>query len=837
MLPSAMRRRIFALSFAGLALAAGTASATVDAVAPGGLGVSPKVPGGASSGSIAVRVDLPGKRVVYQSCPAGAPCAVGPASPSVVIGADPTTFPSPANVSVDVVPVAGGRSVVHVRIPLAGPDEPLAPAWEGLFASGAPPLFAAVTGWTQGQPGERSGTALRRVDVGSGKMMVQGDIREELRICGEDATLLRPQGLNASLAWQGASWQRLSAERREKAIPIAASLRGGAPPDPPLAQLLAAQGASTAIGAPKALSDGDPETTWSEARPGQGQGEFVLFQAPHEVPLTRFALVVAPRAPKPEGAAPKTFYLATDAALFEVTMPEDAWLHPGAAYDIALPDPVATSCVALVLGDAFTRDNPKPVVTLAELYAYSAFDSPGSAPTKLESVVLALAGGGPRAEAAAGVLKRAGDAGLDAAASSFAKLDAPGRALAVDVAASAPRCESSARLLVPALADPDEVVREKARAKLEQPHCGHAAVPALVAALSVPETRVRAATLLSSVSPSQALAPLAKALGQGSVRERAQLRSAFAHAATQATPAELAALLAEARDPEARVELLRAAESRLGEVQSAADQALDELLSGPASVKTRYVLASPIAALARAGNAKDDARLLAWLGHDDEPVVRVHAAELAGASAKTQAGLDAASRDPEPRVREAALRTVGTSRVRGAEAGAILALERDPWTFVRAEAAGALAALPASQASDEALARALGDRVPRVRAAAIGALAGHTAVAYAGLIRARLDDAKEDVDVRVAAAHAAGTLCDARALDSLSRDAVSGASSPDPNEVALGLAATDALAAIHPADLANRLKAIHGKGARPDAQRAADAALAARGTCQGVSSP
>jgi HEAT repeat protein len=827
MLLPPMHLRVLALLFAGLCLAPGTASAAVDIVAPAG-GVS---------GAIAVRVDLPGRRVLYQSCSAGQPCAVGPSSPSVPIAADPTTYPRPADVSMEVVPVPGGRSVVHVRVPLSGANEPLAPVWEGLFASGVPPLFAAVTGWTQGQPGERSGTALRRVDVGGGQMMVQGEIREDLRICGEDATILRPQGLNGAFAWQGATWQRLSAERREKAVPIAASLRGGASADPPLAQLLAAQGASTAVGAPKALSDGDPETTWSEARPGQGQGEFVLFQAPHEVPLTRFALVVAPKAPKPDGAAPRTFYLATDAALFEVTMPEDAWLHPGAAYDIALPEPLATSCVALVLGDAFTRGNAKPVVTLAELYAYSAFDAAGPAPAKLETVALALSGGGPRAEAAAGVMKRAGEAGLDAAASAFGKLDPAGRALAVDVAASGTRCESSSRLLVPALSDPDEVVREKARAKLEEPHCGRAAVPALVAALGGAETRVRAATLLASVAPSLGLAPLAKALGQGSSRERAQLRSAFAHAAAQATPADLAALLAEAREPEARVELLRAAESRLGEVQSAADEALDELLARPSTLKTRYVLASPVAALARAGDAKDDARLLAWLEHDAEGMVRARAAELAGASAKTQSGLDAASRDPEPRVREAALKTVGTSRVAGGEPGAIAALASDPWTFVRAEAAGALAALPASQSSDEALSRAVGDRVPRVRAASISALAGHGAVAYVAVLRSRLEDPREDIDVRVAAAHAAGALCDASALDALSRAAVSGASSPEPNDVALGLAATDALGQLHPADLAKRLKAIHAKGARPDAQRAADAAIAGRGTCRVASSP
>jgi HEAT repeat protein len=126
-----------------------------------------------------------------------------------------------------------------------------------------------------------------------------------------------------------------------------------------------------------------------------------------------------------------------------------------------------------------------------------------------------------------------------------------------------------------------------------------------------------------------------------------------------------------------------------------------------------------------------------------------------------------------------------------------------------------------------------------VRAVAIGGLAGHGAAAapYAGAIRSRLDDAHEDVDVRVAAAHALGALCDGPAIDSLSRYAVTGASSPDPNEVAVGLAATDALGQLRPVDLAKRLRGIHAKGTRPDAQRAADAAVAGRGTCRWAGQP
>jgi hypothetical protein len=814
---------VLVLGVAGaLGLFSRAARADVDEVASPGGGL----------GALAVHVDLAGARVEYQTC-AQLPCAVTPQSPAVSIAADKGLLPPASEVVIEAVTLEGGKKLVHVRIPLLGGGDPESPAWEGVFAALAPPaepLFAAVTGFSRGEPGERSGVALEWVGDAAARTLAKGIIQEELRICGDDATLLKPQGLDpTSLAWRGASLGRLSLERRAGAHHLMASLRGGAPADPPLAQLLTPQGASTALGAPGSLADGNPETTWSEDRPGQGKGEFVLFRAPHEVPLTRLAIAVAPRVPKPQGAAPRTFYLATTGALFEVTMPEDAWSHPGAAYDVPLPEPVTTSCVALVLGDAFPRGNAKPEVTIAELYAYSAFDAPGA---RLEMVAQALTGGGPRAEAAAGVLKRSGDAGLAATAAMYPKLDAPGRALAVDVAASSPSCAVSSRLLAPALSDPDEVVREKARAKLEEPHCWRDAVPALVAALGVAETRARAAKLLASVAPSQALLPLARVLGQGTASERKGLRGAFAHAAAVASPAELAALLVEARDPVARVELLRASTDRLGEVKEAADRALDEVLAGAPAMNTRYVLAAPVAALAHAGDPKEDERLVGLLEHDPEALVRVRAAELAGASAKTQAALDVAIKDPEPRVREAALRTVATARAQAAQSAALTALEGDPWTFVRAEAAAALAALPASTASDGALAHAVDDKAPRVRAAAIVALAGHAAVAHAGPIRSRLELAHEDLDVRVAAAQALGTLCDARAVDVLSRYAVTGASSPDPDEVSLGLAATLALGQIHPADLASRLQKVHAKGTRPDAQRAADAAIATKPACR-----
>src|SRR6185436_11014948 len=103
------------------------------------------------------------------------------------------------------------------------------------------------------------------------------------------------------------------------------------------------------------LTDGDPETTWSEAkRNGDGRGEFVTLSSASEVPIRGFELAVRPAvADVPDGAAPHTLYLATENRVFEVTMPEDAWQKPGARYDIKLPEPIKTACIAVVLDTAY----------------------------------------------------------------------------------------------------------------------------------------------------------------------------------------------------------------------------------------------------------------------------------------------------------------------------------------------------------------------------------------------------------------------------------------------------------------------------------------------------
>src|SRR5690606_20847318 len=211
------------------------------------------------------------------------------------------------------------------------------------------------------------------------------------------------------------------------------------------APLLRAISASSAVGNPAALTDSDLESTWAENRGGSGRGEFVLMLSPPELPIAAFELVVRPPLREiPHAVAPKTFFLAVTGKLFRVEMPEDAWKFPGRRYEIKLPAPVTTDCVALVTDDAFNEQKTAQV-TFAELSARSDFDL-----KNVDGLVGALAGGGERAQAAGALLRSLGKPAFEAIGKRFKDLDAGGRRVALDVMDHA-ECAESARVYVAAL--------------------------------------------------------------------------------------------------------------------------------------------------------------------------------------------------------------------------------------------------------------------------------------------------------------------------------------------------------------------------------------------------
>jgi HEAT repeats len=748
----------------------------------------------------------------------------------LAIALDRSQLPSERDVVVESIAIGLGKHVVHVRVPAK--DNVVGLAWEAVFAAGRTvPVFAGLTGLVDGDPGERTGRALQIVENGATSFVLVGDVHEDLRICGQPLTLVDPLALYpASLELRPATVQRLTAEQQSSAQKIVATDRGRAP-SAPLAKLLVARGSSVPGSRGAELTDGDMQTKWSEKRPGAGQGEFVVMAAPRDVPIAKMQVVVAPTgANAASGAAPRTFYLATTTQTFEVTLPEDAWLKPGEAYEIAFPRPIEASCVALVLDSAFARAQAHPEVSVAELIAYSEFDAPGAT---LDDVANKLSS--ERGVAAAQVLERAGDESLGAVERAYGALDARGKALAIDVAAAHERCEEAAPLLARGLCGRGGEAPRKAHEKLER--CRGAAPELAKRLREDASTRACVAPTLAAIAPQEALDPIADAMAatpEGDGETRAALRGAFAEALKTAPQGKLAALVGdERRAATARLEILRAAQARVTEAPAECEKTVTELLRNSPPMRTRYLVLGPLGELARAADRGAGTRIVEALAHDPDWPVRARAADAGVGVADAQAALVTAARDPEPRVREAALQSLAaTSPPPSAIQAAKALLSEDGWSFVKAQAIAVLAKAPASGDADQALGGALHDRSVGVRGAALVALARHRAKALSAAIRERLEDKDEDADVRAAAANALGAVCDAGSADRLTQLARSfgvPGTGEEVQQVALG--ALVGLAALQPRDLRDRLAPLLAPTAPAHVRAAAQQALSARATC------
>ncbi len=743
------------------------------------------------------------------------------------------TFPSvlrPAIPSAQfaVVGIGLGRRAIVASVT----DAKSARAWSAVLVAplggGAPRLiFAGFTGLSAGEEGTRRGqqVEISEADETGARRIVVGELEEDLSLCGRP-TLLAPKVLASSdLELHPAKLQRLGAEERASARHVPAGREpAGAPPAG--SGLLRAVAASSAVGSPDALTDGDPQTTWAENRGGAGRGEFVLLDAPPELPLTGLDLWIRPVLGQPlNGVAPKTFWLATSHALVEVSMPEDAWRYPGARYGVRLDPPLQGDCLALVSESAFD-ERPQARVTFAELRAKSEFDE-----APVPALVAALAGGGERAQAAEAVLRVSGQPGFDAVARAFDGLDEGGRRVALDLLDQAP-CQSSLTVYVSALSGASEAQRIHAREHIRR--CGNAAGPYLLSAAKKAQGARQLDILgeLMLADPAESVDVIALLLDTDSRERRAALRVALARASFQpeARPRLLALLSNPSASPRLLLEVLRALGARVVAFQPEAGAALMRVETPGADFGTRFLALAPSAEL-----ASFDPALRAVLEHtltsDPEPRLRAHALAVLKNPADFAPDVRRLLSDDDVRVREAAVRA--SAGLPNAAPALAERLARDPWPLVRVAAADALAAATPSAATDLALARALEhDESPHARARVVLALGTHRARRELPKIRERLADADEWPMVRAASAQALAAMCDAGSLEPLTGYAQKLADpSADAGEHLLGAAALLALGELRPPDLRTRLEPLRRQSAPPQARQAAEAVLLRRGAC------
>ena len=783
---------------------------------------------GAGQGGLAVGFDAAGAlRAVTCAAPG---CAV---DRGTEIPFPAELRPAIASTQFSVVGIGDGHRAVVVSVG----DAHTARTWSAVvvapLGAGEPNLvFSGFTGFTAGEDGTRRGkrVEISAPDESGARRIVVGDVQEDLSLCGRPA-LLAPQLLASSdLKLHPAKVQRLSPEERERARDVKAE-RVTSGEVPTSFGVLHAVAATSAVGSPSALTDGNPETTWAENRGGSGRGEFVLFNAPPELALSGLDLQIRPLTAKVEaGVAPREFWLASSKDLLHVTMPEDAWKFPGARYSVKLDPPLQGDCLALVTESAFD-ENPKARVTFAELRARTEFDA-----STVPALVAALAGGGERAQAAEAVLRVVGQPGFDAVGVAYDGLDEGGRRVALDLLDQAP-CETSLPVYLKAFSGMSSAHAIHARDHIRR--CGKAAAPYLATAAKKSQGTLQSNLLgeLLLADAAQCVDVIVGLLDVDSRLRRASLRIALARASL--VPAAKPRVLAVLDDPKTservQVEVVRALGARIAEFQPSAGAVLTRLQAPSASFRTRFLLLQPSAELAELDPAVR-AAFGRSLSSDPDPRFRAQALSVLRNASDFAPQVSGALNDPDLRVREAAVRA--SSGLPGVAPALSERLAKDPWPLVRMAAADALAAAPPASSTESALSHAIEDESPHVRAHVVSALGAHHARAQLEKIRERLTDEDEYPMVRAAAAQAVAALCDQQSLSTLT-GYVQKLADPmaEPGDHMIGAASLLALGDLRPPDLEARLKPLRAKGAPAQTGQAADAVLHRPGGACGAPAP
>ena len=586
----------------------------------------------------------------------------------------------PAKAQIELVGLGAGKTVAVVTAPLRqGPG-----SWTLVLTASSPPSAPAVqlkllgvTERPSGKiPGQRKSTVLLREPAASGERLLLGRRFENASLCGRAASMRTEELDPADMEWRASHARPLSLSELANA-PRLEARPSDAPFDVDQPRILYGVLASSAVGRERSgLTDRDLTTRWAEDRDGNGRGEYLVMNAPEAVPVTGFEVVLGSASAGPRAADPRTFYIASRSQVFAVELPSDgAIAAEGGSYLIDLPAPQRSDCYAVVLADADVAAE-RDEVGISELRARTRWDG-----KTLDDLIAAL--GRPEdADEATAVLERSGDRGTAAAARAYASLGDEGRRAALRVI-DAGSCAAATpffieRVLGDGAGDNFEpsldTLARHARDRLRG--CRSTSTPALIEELKSRsgQQRVWAARELADLSPADAVTSIMGVLDASSTAPakpggadvvRRGLRAALAIAAERRRARDAVASLLE-QEAYAQLSLVKRIDllRALGPriaTHEGARTALQAVLASDGTMRTRFLLLQPASHLAESG----DAAAVSWLDErlrsDESRHVRARAAAVSAGLAPLAPALQAALGDSEPRVREAALEALADS--------------------------------------------------------------------------------------------------------------------------------------------------------------------------------
>src|SRR5450432_2498453 len=501
---------------------------------------------------------------------------------------------------------------------------------------------------------------------------------------------------------------------------------------------------------PVELDDGNPATAWAEGLGGDGRGEFLTARAAaggYAVSGLRIfpgdgASLQALRA----GNRVRRLQIALGPApeqRFDVEIPDDPaadaahWRDP---YWVALPKPIASSCLTVIISDVTHGSGASPpksygTTAIGELAIFTEADGPGGAARLVSDLAAA-----PDCAARLPLVVGLGEAAVLPAAQAVLTARGAGRECLVE-ALTAIEPVPKTPIVIQALASAVGGASEREERLIAE---ALARAPALAvsplaerlaSSTSSADDRARAARILGRIDDERAASALLAAVGAGPPALRGEIVEALDRTLHLRADLVLAAFAAsEQKDDRScaraadLVRLFPAAVKRMPESRA---QTLDALRGALASDRAFEVRGRAIMALGSLGTGGDPAALVGLRSGSDDPVLRflatrelgdLKAGGAAAPSIDPRTALRAALGDQDPRVRETAAAGLGNQADTGATAALIAGAKQEPWPFVRRAEVEALGRLCGNGAGDLLL-RATERDVDEVRRAALVGLA------------------------------------------------------------------------------------------------------------------